>query len=291
MATDRIASNNQVRVAPEAAADALGLKRSSRLAMSGAGERGCDPKARQVAMAVYRAVQPRMVILFGSRARGDYHDGSDIDLLIITGRERADDDGFVKASRTGHRKAEEVYGYPIAVDVLHLTGEEFADRRRARNHVAGQAVRDGVDQNGERLSARYQDEERDNSPDIRQRITNAGRELRVLKILVENNADQEAVGFHAQQALENALKGWISALDGNYGNTHGIGNLAAIVRGFPDENETPAGEQLEWLTKYAVEYRYEGARVTMADRFELLSVVHDTVVAILDRIRELAGNV
>ena len=261
------------------AGDTLALKHATRLAASEAPDRGCDPKAREVAMAVYQAVQPQMVIVFGSRARGDYHDGSDIDLLVITGQERADNDGFVRASRAAHQKASEVYGFPIAVDVLHLTDEEFADRRRARNHVAGQAVRDGVDQNGERLNNRYQGEERDNRPDIRQRIANSERELRALVILIENDADQETVGFHAQQALENALKGWISALDGSYGNTHDIGNLAAIVRRFPAESGTPAGEQLDWLTKYAVEYR-----------FELLSVVPDTVVSILDRIRELAGD-
>ena len=272
------------------ARDTLALKQAARLACSEAPNRGCDPKAHAVARAVYETVQPQMVILFGSRARGDYHDGSDIDLLVITGEEHADNDGFVRASRVAHQRASEVYRFPIAVDVLHLTDEEFADRRRARNHVAGQAVHDGVDQNGERLNHRYQGEERDNRPDIRQRIANSERELRVLKILVDNNADQEAVGFHAQQSLENALKGWISALDGSYGNTHDIGNLAAIVRGFPAESGTPAGEQLEWLTKYAVEYRYEGARVVIADRFELLSVVHDTVVSILDRIRELGGD-
>jgi predicted nucleotidyltransferase len=270
--------------------DALGLKHDTLLAANEAPFHGCDPKARAVALAVYEAVQPRMVILFGSRARGDYHDDSDIDLLVITGEEPAGNDGFVQATRSAHRKADAVYGYPIGVDVLHLTDAEFADRRRARNHVAGQAVRDGVDQNGERLNDRYEGEERDNRPDIRQRIANAERELRTLKILIENDADQETIGFHVQQALENALKGWISALDGEYRNTHDIGNLAAIVRGFPAEGDTPAGEQLDWLTKYAVEYRYEGARMSMTDRFELPSVVHDTVAAILGRTLELSGR-
>ena len=282
-------TTNSGRIHPVSApGDAMGLKHATRLAAAEAPDRGCDPKARAVALAVYEAVQPRMVILFGSRARGDHHDDSDIDLLVITGKERADNDGFVRASGVAHRKAKEVYGYPVGVDVLHLTDAEFADRRRAKNHVAGQAVRDGVDQNGERLNTRYEGEERDNRPDIRQRIANAERELRALKILIENNADQETIGFHAQQALENALKGWISALDGTYRNTHDIGNLAAIVREFPDESDTPAGEQLDWLTKYAVEYRYEGARIAIVDRFELLSVVNDTVMAILDRIRELS---
>ena len=290
MATDRIANYNQARGAQNGATDGLGLKHSSRLTLSGAGQRGCDPKAREVAMAVYQAVQPQMVILFGSRARGDYHDGSDIDLLVITGDKRLDNDGYFRASRAAHQKVDEIYTPPVGVDVLNYTGAEFADWRRARNHVAGQAVRDGVDQEGVCLSGRYEGEEPDNWPDIRQRIANAERNLADLEKGIEINLSQEAIGFFAQQAVENALKGWISALDDQYTNTHDIGNLATIVRRHTEEIDTPAGEQLYWLTKYAVEYRYHGAVLVITDRMELQSIVHDTVVAIIDRIRELAGN-
>ena len=61
----------------------------------------------------------------------------------------------------------------------------------------------------------------------------------------------------------------------------------AIVRRHPGESDTPAGEQLRWLTKYAVEYRYEGAVVEMDDRFALLEGVTETVHAIIARIRML----
>ena len=113
---------------------------------------------------------------------------------------------------------------------------------------------------------------------------------RTINILIENEADQEPIGFHAQQAIENALKGWISALDDDYGNTHDLGDLMAIVRSHPEEEDTPAGEQLMWLTEYAVKYRYEGAVVEMDDRWELQSIVSDTVGAIIERINALAGN-
>ena len=130
-------------------------------------------------------------------------------------------------------------------------------------------------------------QEPDNMPDIRQRIANAERELRTLDILVNANSDQEPIGFHAQQALENALKGWISALDGEYGNTHDLSDLAATVRAHPEEEASDAGERLFWLTSYAVEYRYEGATVHMDDRRELLRIVNETVSAIIERIQTL----
>ena len=244
-----------------------------------------DPRACAVARAVAEAVRPDRVILFGSRARGDFRPDSDIDLLIVTGPGPVDRRAYQRTSAAAHHKVEELYDEPMGVDLVHLSEDAFHDGRRARNHVAGQAVRDGFDANGDKVN--YDNPAPTNWPDIRQRIANAERELRVLNILVEGNADQEAIGFHAQQAIENALKGWISALDDDYRNTHELGKLVAIIRRHPQEEDTPAGEQLTWLTSYAVEYRYEGAQVQMDDRFALLAGTTETVQAIIDRIRTL----
>ena len=246
-----------------------------------------DPKARAVAKAVYDALRPRSVILFGSRARGDFRRDSDIDLLVITeGDRRLGREEYVETCKAARAKAGELYDdRGFGVDVLDMTSDEFRHCRRAKNHVAGQAARDGVDMNGDRIPPNGQPP--DNSPDILQRIANAERELRTLDILVNANADQEPIGFHAQQALENALKGWISALDDEYGNTHDLADLAATVRAHPEEEASDAGERLFWLTRYAVEYRYEGARVHMDDRRELLRIVSETVSAIIERIRTL----
>ena len=244
-----------------------------------------DPKACAVARAVGEAVRPDRVILFGSRARGDYSPHSDIDLLIITDSDSTDHQAYRRTSESAHRVIDELYDNLIGVDLVHLSEKAFHNGRRSRNHVAGQAVRDGIDGNGDRVD--YENPEPSNWPDIRQRIANAERELSVLKDLVEADSAQEAIGFHAQQALENALKGWISALDDDYRNTHDLSELAAIVRRHPAENDTPAGEKLAWLSRYAVRYRYADAQVVIEDRDGLLSAATETVEAIIARIREL----
>ncbi|MDE2889966.1 MAG: nucleotidyltransferase domain-containing protein [Gemmatimonadota bacterium] len=244
-----------------------------------------DPKACAVARAVGEAVRPDRVILFGSRARGDYNPHSDIDLLIITDSDSTDRRAYQETSVEAHRKVEEMYGVSIGVDLVRLSERAFHEGRRARNHVAGQAVRDGFDGNGDKVE--YDNPEPTNWPDIKQRIANAERELGVLKALVVANSAQEAIGFHAQQALENALKGWISALDADYGNTHDLATLGAIVRQHPGENHIPSGEKLAWLTGYAVRYRYSNPHVVIEDRDALLSAVTETVEAIVDRIRTL----
>ena len=245
-----------------------------------------DPKACAVARAVGEAVHPDKVILFGSRARGDFTPDSDIDLLIITGPGPVSQQTYQRTSAAAHRKVEELYGDSISVDLVRMSEGAFHDGRRARNHVAGQAVRDGFDTKGDKVT--YDNPEPTNWPDIRQRIANAERYLSDLAVLTENpRSSQETIGFHAQQALENALKGWISALDADYRNTHDLADLTAIVRQHPAESDTPAGEQLAWLTEYAVRYRYVGAEVVMDDRFALLAAVTETVEAILARIRVL----
>ncbi|MDE3000866.1 MAG: HEPN domain-containing protein [Gemmatimonadota bacterium] len=244
-----------------------------------------DPKAFAVAKAVGEAVRPDRIILFGSRARGDYRAKSDIDLLIISDSDSTDRQKYQNTSAAAHRKVEELYGDLIGVDLVQMSERTCHVGRRARNHVAGQAVRDGFDGNGDKVD--YDNPEPSNWPDIRQRIANAERELGVLKVLVEADSAQEAIGFHAQQALENALKGWISALDADYGNTHDLATLGAIVRRHPGENHTPAGEKLAWLTGYAVRYRYSNSQVVIEDPDALLSDVTETVEIIIDRIRGL----
>ena len=248
-----------------------------------------DPKARAVAKAVYDALRPRSVILFGSRARGDFRRDSDVDLLVITDDDRVDKDAYMAACDAARAKSAELYGVRslLGVDVVSMSAEKFRDCRRAKNHVAGQAARDGVDMNGEPIAPDVQT--LDNMPDIRQRVINARRELRTLNILVDADADQEPIGFHARQALENALKGWISALNDEYGNTHDLANLAAIVRKHPEEEISDAGERLRRLTDCAVEYqdRDEPAGIRMDDRHELFRIVSETVSAIIERIEIL----
>ncbi len=255
-----------------------------------------DPKARAVAQAVYDAIRPLAVILFGSRAKGDYRDDSDVDLLVIIDDDADDRATNAAASAAAHRKLDELYDLRVGLDVLDFTKSRFAYCRRARNHVAGQALRDGVIVSeagvnpGDFPADSADEHEPANWPDIRQRSIAATRNIVSMTALVTTNSPLEDISFHARQAVENALKGWISALDDEYKNIHDLGNLATIVRKHPAENDTPAGESLNWLTRYAVEYRYEGARVRLDDPHGLLEAVIDLVEAIADRIKTLTGT-
>ena len=247
-----------------------------------------DPKAVAVARAVYDAVRPDVVILFGSRARGDYRPDSDIDLLVIS-----DDHGSrakrMKARKSASDAAHRLYGdYWMGTDVVWMPRDRYDRCRNGINHLAAQAARDGVDMNGEK-----QEYERDQTPfdwaDVRQRVINADRNLGDLDTMIAGGGSQESMGFLAQQALENILKGWISAFGGEYGNTHDLERLIGIIRNNPDEMDTPAGAELVWLTQYAVEYRYEGARLILDDPIELHNAIDQLAAAISSRIKTLTG--
>lgn len=120
-------------------------------------------------------------------------------------------------------------------------------------------------------------------PDIRQRLINARRWLGSMNRMIDEAfEDQELIGFVAQQAVENALKGWISAIDRDYANIHRIDLLADIMMDHVAEHSSPARDELValvefvslpreqlaglrdheargWLAQYAVDYRYGGA--------------------------------
>lgn len=247
-----------------------------------------DSKAVAVARAVYDAVPLDSVILFGSRARGDHRPDSDIDLMLIHSEAMSRDD-YRKASQTAYDAIERIYGTRwIGVDLLDIPKSTYLRCRGGINHVTAQAARDGVDMNGEKPEY-----EPDSEPfdwhDVRQRVVTANRNLRDLEAGLAASLSQEIIGFLAQQTVENILKAWISAAGVGYRNTHQLSELLGIIKNIPEEQDTSASEELLWLTRYAVRYRYEGAVLEMDDPIELYERIAFVVDAIEERIRALTG--
>jgi HEPN domain-containing protein len=71
----------------------------------------------------------------------------------------------------------------------------------------------------------------------------------------QDNFDDNIYGFHAQQAVEKALKAWLACLRQAYPFRHDLGELLAVL--------AAAGQDVEslWmltdLTPYAVQLRYD----------------------------------
>ena len=284
---------------------------------------GADPVGLAAAQAAQDAVAPDTVILFGSRARGDHRPDSDVDLLVIHEGNGVSAAGRAKRAVKAYFKANPPR---LGCDIVTITRERFHYACRAQNHVAGQALRDGTVMNGERLDHENgrdggqgdgRGDGRDGGyprswPDVRERIRAAYRHLGTFdREITHPDGYQENYGFHGQQAVENALKGWLSAAGISYGRSHDIEELADEAFADPAESATLAGAQLKslmdytgfpnlnypgerdnWLTRYAVAYRYSGTAHRMDDleqtRFREEIVL--AVVTFINRAHELTGT-
>jgi len=97
------------------------------------------PTADRLRTAVERlvaAARPKQIILFGSRARGDADDHSDIDLLVI---EPFVDDRFEEMIRLNRA----LKGLVMPVDLLVVSEQEFEQRSATPGTVEHTARREG----------------------------------------------------------------------------------------------------------------------------------------------------
>ena len=243
-----------------------------------------DPAALAIARAAQDSVRHSTVILFGSRAAGAHRPDSDVDLMLVYSKAGIAEQARIHKAIEAHFQANPP---SLRVDIVPMELGQFDYCRRAKNHVAGQASRKGIIMNGERLDSpgSSDDEYPASWPDVKSRIRATYRNLGGFGREFEHpEGEQENYCFHAQQAVENALKAWISAADLEYSGVHDLDSIALSILRHPVESTTPAAEQLRillnyatapdpdepgqsvnWLTQYATWYRYQGTSHRMSD--------------------------
>ena len=268
-----------------------------------------DPLAVAVADAVQHSVAPAQVILFGSRARGDHRPDSDVDLLVVAADANAA--GPELRARLAAREYLTALESDLGVDVVAMTGREFNRARLASQHVAGQAFNQGIWMRNEILESPEPDGFPDHWPETVRRLQTVEEWLyHVNDMLEQESGPQRVLGFGAQQAVENALKAWLSThnLPRNYG--HELTPLWDEIRSLPEtyapdaqpavtavanlfhyiryEDPDLPGIYLDWLSKYAVDYRYAGVSHQMkelerAELRNLLNAALSEIVALVHR--------
>ena len=274
-----------------------------------------DPLALAVADAVQHSVAPAQAILFGSRARGDHRPDSDIDLFVISINGNAV--GPELRARLAAREYLTALESDLGVDVVAMTGREFNRARLASQHVAGQAFNQGITTCNDNLD--WPDPEPDRYPDhwpetVRRLQTVEEWLYHVNDVLEQKSGPQRVLGFGAQQAVENALKAWLSThnLPRNYG--HELTPLWDEIRSLPEtyapdahsavtavanlfhyiryEDPDLPGIYLDWLSKYAVDYRYAGVSHQMTDveRAELRNLLNAALSEIVALVHRRGGT-
>ena len=87
---------------------------------------------------VRKIISVEKFILFGSRARGDYKEGSDIDLVIVS--KDFENLRYIKRSPPFYL----LWESPYDIDIICLTPKEFTQRVRERG-IMRQAVKEGIE--------------------------------------------------------------------------------------------------------------------------------------------------
>ena len=106
---------------------------------------GPDARALRVARGLRDAIDVECVILFGSRARADWTERSDIDLMIIDPDLSELKRRMVKIQQTARELARLAYQDYVDIDFVYLTRDEYERKSvHTLNHVARFARREGI---------------------------------------------------------------------------------------------------------------------------------------------------
>ncbi|WP_008318099.1 nucleotidyltransferase domain-containing protein [Leptolyngbya sp. PCC 6406] len=85
-------------------------------------------------------VDPDTVILFGSQARGEANQQSDVDLLIVENKPFG-------VNRSRRKEAAKVWRalarFKLPIDILLYSADEVAEWSQTKNHVIARAIREG----------------------------------------------------------------------------------------------------------------------------------------------------
>ena len=271
-----------------------------------------DRHALNIAYAIQQEVAPDTVVLFGSRAMGRHREDSDVDILIIGPDAPKGAAGRAAGAYMDQNPPQ------LEVNIVTMTLTEFQRCRRAKQHLAGQADHYGVVMSGEKpdYSADYEDDYPEHWPATRQRLENVAEWLKEFNDMIdENHWNQKIMGFAAQQTVENALRGLLSAHNDPEMFRHDLNRIwSHYVDNYHDHDdrsaallhesvtelldyttyesaESPSGYR-NWLTQYAADYRYNKTPRSMerSEKQELQELVNGAVERLITRIHELSGT-
>jgi HEPN domain-containing protein len=120
---------------------------------------------------------------------------------------------------------------------------------------------------------------------VRQWLAKAEEDFLVAQHLLAGSLSLSAVGFHAQQAVEKALKAFLVYHQIEFPKTHDIDALLDLTAAIDKELSEMLSEA-SILTAYSVEARYPGdyPEITKADAAEAVSAATKALEAVRQRL-------
>lgn len=96
----------------------------------------------------------------------------------------------------------------------------------------------------------------------------------VRRVISDVDIADAIVGFHAQQAVEKAIKAVLAAREVEYGKTHQLNYLVRLLAG-DGLDLPPSVIEADELSPWAVEFRYETDSEPALDRTVTLGLIED----------------
>ena len=171
----------------------------------------------RVAKALRDVFDLECVILFGSRARADWTERSDIDLMIIEPELSELKRRMGDIQQTARELARLDYQDGVDIDFVYLSRAEYERKSvHTLNHVARFARREGITMS--RNPDDFPDNDADDDPDYSDeameralRINDANMYYDAMNLMLDAGMANKVTVYNAHQALEHAMKALISA--------------------------------------------------------------------------------
>ena len=244
-----------------------------------------DPRAVRLAQALLERVTADNIVVFGSRARGDWHQRSDIDLLIV----QAPDNEREHIQDTARALAIAVFGQSTPdIDFVYRTHCEcLIQIQRSVNGIAATAYREGVAMEPYPQPVDEPEPESDLTEigEMSRRLVGANQNYLSMHALQDCGFSNDVVAALARQTLEHALKALISAQAKPYLHTRDRSELCQAAGLDPNELQSC----LPQLDPYAGGAAYDDPTQPVEDFAVMTNAVTDDLKCIYDRIEALTG--
>ena len=231
--------------------------------------------------AVKRLVEvarPSRIILFGSAARGDLHEHSDVDLMVVL-----PDPPRPNYGEAVTRMYSALADIPMAKDLIVVTEERLAELGNRPSLVYREALREGrVVYEAPRMSPRRKSRKKAKPSQAglpHTWLAHARSDLAVARATRDNpDVFGEQICFHAQQAAEKALKSVLLARNVDVPYTHNLENLVDVVTRHGMLVPTNVVRARD-LTRYAADTRYPHSEEITESDIDAAIRIAEAVVA------------
>jgi len=209
-----------------------------------------DEAVRRILNEILRVVLPVKVVLFGSRARGDFDAESDYDVLVVLS-----DEAELKIEREKLESA--VAKLPASVQLLVKRWSEYEAMSGVTVGLWRNISEEGVVLYEQAFREAIKPLVMKTNQDIAKTLLEKAKvDSESARILSEHLNQMEAIGFHCQQAVEKALKAVLAHRDVHFPRTHDLREILRLLVANGIGFDERLNEAVK-LNEFAVDMRYD----------------------------------